>query len=137
MDFLLPKYQFEVIINGSTCAVFSQVSGDDQDDSSIEYRNGSNHVVKARLLKYERITLKNGSSSNREFIDWIAGSNTNTIVRKNISIVLLDDASNTAAAVWEVTAAWPVKYAAVNLIANEREVDFDSIELVHEGLYRV
>ena len=137
MDFLLPKYQFKVIINGVACAVFSQVSGDDQDDGLIEYRNRSSQVASARPFKHGRITLKNGSSANREVLDWIVGSNTDTIVHKNISIVLLDDANNTAAAVWEVTAAWPVKYAAMDQIAHEREVNFDSIELVHEGLDRV
>lgn len=105
MDFLLPEYQFKVITNGLTCAVFSQVSGDNQGDNLIEYRNGSNQFVRVRPFEYGRITLKSGSSANTEFIDWIVGSNTNTIVRKNISVVLLDDASNTAAAVWEVTAA--------------------------------
>lgn len=48
MDLLLPKYQFKIIINGLTCAVFSQVSGEDQNDSSIEYRNGENRVVRSR-----------------------------------------------------------------------------------------
>ncbi|MEG0090586.1 MAG: phage tail protein [Oscillospiraceae bacterium] len=135
MEIPASKYCFNILIDGLVCARFAEVSGINQSNAPLEFFDGANRVVMSGLLKCEPITLKHGSSDNKEFIDWIVSSKTNRAVCKNIRIVFSDGDDSTAA-VWELTAALPIKYVSAEQKADGNEMLFESVKLAHEGIHR-
>jgi phage tail-like protein len=55
--------------------------------------------------------------------------------RRNMSIILLDEAGNDKAR-WNIVRAWPSKYDPVDFNAKGNEVAIETLEIVHEGFKR-
>ncbi len=133
------NFRFRVEIDGIQQAGFSDVSGFDSTIDVIEYREG-NEPTHARklpgLTKYGNISLKWGITDSMEIYNWhkeVAGGN---VLRKNISIVVVDEAGNDKAR-WDFVNAWPSKYDAPDLSAKGNDIAVESLEIVHEGMARV
>ena len=58
------------------------------------------------------------------------------IVRKNIAIVVLDEAGNDKAR-WNIVEAWPSKYDPTDLNAKGNDVSIEMLEICNEGVIRV
>jgi phage tail-like protein len=56
--------------------------------------------------------------------------------RKNMSIILIDEAGNDKAR-WDIVNAWPNKYDPPDFSAKGNEVAIELLEVVHEGFRRV
>jgi phage tail-like protein len=56
--------------------------------------------------------------------------------RKNISIILMDEAGSDKAR-WDIVQAWPSKYDPPDFSAKGNEVAIETLEIVHEGFKRV
>lgn len=145
------KFRFRVELDGITQAGFTECSFADTTTDPIEYREG-NELPRFRklsgLTKYGNITLKWGiTDPSMEFYNWMqsvidtgAGDgNPDTSAagnRKNISIILIDEAGNDKAR-WNIERAWPTKYDPPDFDAKGNEVAVESVEIVHEGFKRV
>ncbi|MCK5013019.1 MAG: phage tail protein [Candidatus Omnitrophica bacterium] len=136
-----PYRQFRFRVEGIEEAGFSEVSFADTTTDPVEYREG-NEPPRFRklsgLTKYGNITLKWGITDSMKLYEWRQrvidlGAEGE---RKDVSIVLIDEAGNDKAR-WEIEEAWPSKYDPTDFSAKGNEVAIETLELVHEGFKRV
>ena len=134
----LRNFRFRLEINGIQQAGFSEVSGFDITVDPIDYREGSDptHVRKLTgLTKYGNVTLKWGITDSMELYEWHRRIVDGTIDRKNIAIVVVDEAGADKAR-WEIVEAWPSKYDPMDLNAKGNEVSIETMEICNEGVKR-
>lgn len=140
MAYPFKKYNYSVVIGGISQAGFSEVSAADTEVQPIEYREGTYKKMTvgklSGLVKYGNVTLKWGISDSKEFVDWIKKCEGGETERQKVTIQLMDDTNQEPKAEWELEEAWPTKYTAPDLKADDNGVAFESIELCHEGLTR-
>jgi len=132
------KFRYRLEIDGITQAGFSEVSGFDASVDVVEYREGTDTITPRKLTglaKYGNVTFKWGVTDSMEMYNWIAGIINGQIVRKNITIVSVNEAGQDVAT-WQVINAWPAKYTAPDFSATASEVALESLEVAHEGLLR-
>jgi phage tail-like protein len=145
------KFRFRVEIDGVTQAGFSECSFADSSTEMVEYREGNEPPVFRKLsglTKFGNITLKWGITDSTELYDWRqqiintgAGNGKGAGLdeygnRKNVSIVLVDEAGNDKAR-WDIIRAWPMKYDPTDFDAKGNDVAIETLEICHEGFQRV
>lgn len=116
---------------------FSEVSGLNVSTTPIEYREGSDKeyttLKMPGLRKYGNITLKRGSmATDNGFFAWFNTINNNTVTRRDIKIMLLNE-KHEAVITWNVKNAFPMKYDGGSLNAAKGEVVIESVELACES----
>jgi phage tail-like protein len=129
-------YNFLVEIDGITQAGFQEVSGLDSTTDAIDYREGNdpNHSRKLPgLNKFSPITLKRGITDSDELWKWRATVVSGKIVRKNGSIILLDDRGQEKLR-WNFFDAWPSKWTGPSLNATSTAVAVETLEITHESM---
>lgn len=137
MSYPLSKFHFQVDWGGTRIG-FTEVSGLDVEAEVIEYRHGASpdysKIKMPGLRKFPNITLKRGTfKGDNEYYQWWSSMQMNEVVRRDITISLLDE-NHSPVVVWNVKNAWPVKVTSTDLKADGNEVAIESIELAHEGL---
>lgn len=135
------NYRFKVQCDGLNVASFAEVTGFDAQTNSADYREGDETLLTTRklpgLAKYSNITLKKGVIEDLNIYNWAISMPTQgKIIRRNLTITLMDEAGNDKAA-WQVSNAWPVKYSVSEFKAQGNEVLMETLELTHEGMTRV
>lgn len=131
-------YRFRVEVDGIQQAGFSEASGIEISVEAIEYREGNDptHVRKLPgLTKYTNITLKWGITDSKDFYDWIYKTLSGDIVRRNMSIILINEKGEDKCR-WDIVKSWPTKYTGSTFNATGNEVAFETIEIAHEGITR-
>lgn len=132
-------FNFLVEIENVTVAGFSECSGLNTETDAIEYRNGNDDFTVRKLpglKKFGNITLKRGFTDSTELWEWRKRVLDGKTERKSGSIVLLDEAGQTALR-WNFREAWPRKWAGPTLNGKNNEVAIEEMEIVHEGLEQV
>jgi phage tail-like protein len=135
----LRNFRFRVEIDGIQQAGFSDVSGFETTIDSIDYREGTDpkHVRKlSGLTKFGNLTLKWGITDSMDLYNWFKEGINGAVIRKNISIIAVDEAGNDKAR-WNITGAWPVKCDAPVFNAKGNDVAIETLEIAHEGVTRV
>ncbi|PKM82001.1 MAG: phage tail protein [Firmicutes bacterium HGW-Firmicutes-14] len=135
----LRNFRFRIEIDGIQQAGFSEASGFDATVDVIDYREGADptHVRKlSGLTKYGNITLKWGITDSMEIYNWHKAVIDGNVQRKNISIIVVDEAGSDKAR-WEIVNAWPTKYDPPDFNAKGNDVAIETLEIVHEGMTRV
>ena len=134
------NYNFLVEIDGIARAAFQEASGFDSSIDVVEHREGGENTTLRKLpamTKYSNITLKWGTTDDRELYDWhrqwVTGDP--AAQRKNGSIILLDRAGQEKAR-WNFVRAWPAKWTGPSFNAEGNDVSIETLELAHEGLAR-
>ncbi|QWH88418.1 phage tail protein [Bacillus toyonensis] len=133
------NFRFRVEIDGITQAGFSEATGFDASIDVIDYREGNEpiHVRKLPgLTKFGNIILKWGVTDSMDLYKWHKDVMIGNVQRKNISIIIVDEAGNDKAR-WEFINTWPTKYDPSDLNAKGTDVAIEMIEIVHEGMTRV
>ena len=116
---------------------FTEVSGLTYEIQAIEYRDGASpefHMTKMPgIQKFSNITLKRGIfSGDNELFKWLNTVKMNTIERRDLTIMLLNE-EHIPVMIWKVKQAFPVKLEGPSLKASGNEVAIESVELAHEG----
>lgn len=135
----LRNFRFRLEIDGLSSAGFSEVIIGATETEVIEYREGSDpaHVRKLPgLTRFGRVTLKRGVTTSLDLFNWHKQIIGGQIVRKNVAIVVLDDAGADIAR-YVVSEAWPAKYDPGDLNAKGNDVFIEAVELANEGVERV
>ena len=133
----LPKFSF-VVECDSEVMHFQEVSGLDIESKEIEYRHGDSPVFSTvempPAIKSGNVTLKRGViTKNAKFWDWFSEIKINTIKRKSVTVMLLDEAGEPTMT-WTLVNAFPIKVAGVDLKGDGNEVMVETVDLAHEGL---
>jgi phage tail-like protein len=130
-----PNHNFAVDIGTGDTIGFSEVDLPAGEIEVIEYREG-NEISRTRklpgLVTYPNVTLKRGITGNLELFDWWKAVRDGQIVRRNVTVTLLDEQRQPVQR-WLLRDAWPAKLDAGVLNAQGNEVAIETLELAHEG----
>jgi phage tail-like protein len=130
------NFPFRVEIGGVAASGFSEVSGLSAQAQVIEYREGSDTTTVRKLpglIKYPNVTLRRGLTQSRELWDWWMTVVDGNVQRREVGIVLLDDARKEVLR-WVLHDAWITTFEMGELNAEGNDVIIETIELVHERL---
>lgn len=134
----LRNFRFRLEIDGIQQAGFSEATVPDATTDVVEYREGPETTTPRKLpglTKYGNLSLKWGITDSMELYNWSKQIVDGDIQRKNIAVVLIDEAGNDKAR-WEFVNAWPSKYDAPDTNATGNAVAIENLEIVHEGMER-
>lgn len=129
------NFNFLVQLGGEDAAGFSEVELPEGRIEAIEYREGDDRGAARKLpgrVSYGDVVLRRGLTGGTELYDWWSAVRDGQPDRRDVSIVLLDEARNPVA-VWRVRNAWPTRLAFGRLDGRGNEVVIETLELAHEG----
>ena len=130
------NFNFVVEIDGVESGSFSEVELPEGEIEVIEYREGADRVSSARKLpgrvKYANVVLKRGIAGRTELFEWWKSVRDGVVDRRNVAIVLLDEARSPVQR-WRLRDAWPTKLSYSRLDGLGNEVAIETLELAHEG----
>ncbi|MBK6265138.1 phage tail protein [Marivirga sp. S37H4] len=134
----LPKFYFKVEVDGGMVASFQEVSGLDIETDVFEYRHGDSPVFSTikmpGLIKSSDVTLKKGIfTTDVKFFEWFSDIKLNTIERKTVTIMLLNEAGDSEI-VWTLTNAFPKQVQGTDLNSTSSDAAVETLVLAHEGL---
>lgn len=137
-----PNYRFRVEIDGVSQANFCEVLIPESSSQVIEIREGSDAASyirkQAGLVSCGNLVLKWGLTNSMELYNWrkMVEQGKTSQIKRNISVVLLDEEANEAAR-WNFLNAWPCKYKAPDLNSLGNGVAIETLELAFESIQRV
>ncbi len=130
------NFNFVVEIDGLEGGGFSEVDLPSGEIEVIEYREGADKVSSARKLpgrvEYANVVLKRGIAGRLELFDWWKSVRDGTLDRRNVAIVLFDEARSPVQR-WLLRNAWPVQLAYSRLDGLGNEVAIETLELAYES----
>jgi phage tail-like protein len=109
-------YNFKLEIQGITAGHFTECTGFDIEVQALKYRQGGVNEVVHRIpgaVTYGDIELRYGLTSSRELWDWFMSAVQGKVIRKNISILLLDSQGVSEVLRWDCINAWPARWPAL------------------------
>jgi phage tail-like protein len=130
------NFNFLVEIDGTTQAGFTEVVFPISTASVIEYREGGEPSGVRKLpgrVEFSNVILKSGVTDSREMYLWWNTVLNGNVSRRNMSIVLLDEARKPVKR-WNIRNAWPAKYQPSDLNAKGNEVVIETLEIANEGI---
>jgi phage tail-like protein len=134
----LPSSNFVVEIDGIASASYTYVDGVGSDMEVIEYRE-ANDPNNIRLVpgnvRAGPLTLKRGLSENTELWDWYKDTRDNPVVKKSMSVVILDHGHNEKAR-YNLHGCWPSEYYLEPLESNPSNVAYEVIVIQYESMER-
>lgn len=132
------NYRFLVEIDGIVQAGFRECSGFGSSVEVVEYREGGDLATVRKLrgqASYPEISLQWGITDSRELYDWHLAAVTGEVIRKNGSIILLNDNGEEKVR-WNFFNAWPSQYEAPSLDATANDVAISNVTVCCERLER-
>jgi phage tail-like protein len=128
-------FNFELQIDNTSVAAFSEASGLTFDTDPVEYREGTDlplHVRKLTgLRKFANIALKRGFTDNKELWDWYKEVLNGAVTRRNGAILLKDEDRNEVLR-WNFEEGWICKWEGPSMNATSNDVAIESIEICVE-----
>jgi phage tail-like protein len=132
----LASAKFGIEIKGIQTAEFDEASGLEAEVEILEYQEGGNNQFTHKLpgrVKFPSVTLKRGVTVSNELWDWFVMGTYGKIERRNMSIVLYDQKGTTVRR-WNLTNAYPKKWAGPSFKASDNSISIETLEFVHEGM---
>ncbi len=136
-------FNFKVIMGQSSqiAAHFHAVSGLTVSVPAIKVREGGNRVTMPipGYPEYGSVQLKWGVTTSHDLYDWfmlvVAGKRSQE-VRRNVSILMLENDGTTEAMRWNLVDAWPTQWDGPPLDASAQTFAFETLTLVYSTLNR-
>lgn len=133
-------YRFLVELEGLVVGGFSDVTGLQSEIEFFDYREGGVNDYIHKLWGPTRyptnLTLKHGLTDRFDLWLWYLGITQGIILRRNLSILLLDDRGDEKIR-WNFIGAYPVRWIGPELRAGSAAVTIETLELVHRGLIKI
>ena len=130
------SFNFLVEIDGVASAGFAEADLPAGRIETIEYREGADKTSGVRKLpgrvSYEDVVLRRGLAGRTDLYDWWRAVRDGNLDRRNVAIVLLDEARSPVQR-WSLRAAWPTRLAHSRLDAAKNEVAIETLELTYES----
>ncbi|QFP74997.1 phage tail protein [Deinococcus sp. AJ005] len=133
------SYNFKVVIQGVVEGHFTQCSGLGVRLGVIRYREGGNGQVTRALpgrVEYADVELKYGLTQSHELWDWLMSAVRGEVVRKNVSILMLDPQGTVEVMRWNLLNAWPSQWRGALLDAMSQDAALEHLTLVYDSLER-
>lgn len=135
-DDVYPSCRFYVEVDRDQQAVFTAVSGLQNETAVMEYEEGGNNGFVHRLpgrTKASTLTLKRGMTASTFFFDWHADVARGKIVRKHVSVAMYD-AAGVKLMTWNLINAYPIRWTGPDFAADGTTPAVETLELAHDGL---
>lgn len=133
----VPRYFFQIEIEGIGTGSFRSVSGLSVETEVVEFREGGDTGFIRKVpgaTKWPDLVLKRGFTGNTELYDWATVyQRTGNLIRRSGTIVMYE-ADGKPVATWKFTAGWPSKWDGPSLNTSATEVAVETLVIVHEGL---
>ena len=132
-------YNFKLSIQDVVEGHFTECTGLGVNINVIRYREGGMSSVVHCIpgpVEYGDVTLRYGLSASRELWEWLMSAVQGYVVRKHISILVVDNDGFTELVRWDLFDAWPASWRGAPLDAQSREVAIESLTLVYDSLDR-
>lgn len=127
---------FYVEIDGLIAGQFREVRGLEGSVKVHEFQEGGlnsrSHKI-AGEAQFSNLTLSKGLTDMTTLWDWYAEVAEGIIVRRSLSITIMDQARYPIMW-WDVKDALPVKWSGPAFDARSGEVAIESLELIHKGV---
>lgn len=131
-------YLFKLVLDGtSNAAHFTAVDGLGVEVEPIEYREAGAHQVVRQLpgrVRNNRVTLSYGLTTDQDMWRWMLSATSGKVVRREVSIAMLDSTGSDVVLLWNLTSAWPCASLLQPLDALSNAAAIARLTLVHEGL---
>lgn len=137
---LLRAYSFQLSIQDVVHGHFTAVSGLKISIKPIRYREGGLSQIVHHLpgrIDYEPVTLHYGLTTTAEMFDWLMTGVNGRVVRKHVSLIMLDTDGRTPKAQWDLMDAWVCEWNGAALDAMGSQVAVESMALAFQELRRV
>ena len=132
------SFRFRVEIESLVAAGFSEVTGLTYETEVETFREGGENFFEQQLpgaTKYpSKLVLKRGLADAEALWSWYEDVTFGLVERKDVSILLLDPATDQERWRWVFREAFPVKWSGPDFRAGGAEIAFESVELVHKGI---
>ena len=132
-----PSFRFGVEIQGIEVARFSECSGLEFENETFEYKEGGLNSRIHRLpgrFKFTNLTLKKGiAEDGNDLWDWVTNTVSGNIDPKTVTVTLYDLSGESPLRTWTYIAAYPVKWSAVALNAEQNAIAIETLVLAHQG----
>ena len=130
------SFNFLVEIEGVASAGFAEADLPAGRIETLEYREGGDKTSAARKLpgrvNYENVVLRRGVAGRTDLYDWWRAVRDGGLDRRNVAIVLLDEARNPVQR-WLLRDAWPTRLAYSRLDGLGNEIAIETLELTYES----
>ncbi|AIZ45116.1 phage tail protein [Deinococcus radiopugnans] len=133
------SYNFKIVIQGVVEGHFTQCSGLGVRLGVIRYREGGNGQLTRALpgrVEYADVELKYGLTQSHELWDWLMSAVRGEVVRKNVSILMLDPQGTAEVMRWNLLNAWPSQWRGALLDAMSQDAALEHLTLVYDSLER-
>jgi len=132
------SFRFHVEIDSLVSCGFQEVTGLTFETEVETFREGGLNLYQRQLAgasKYpSRLVLKRGLADADTLWSWYEKVLKGAVVRKNVSILLLDPDSDQERWRWNIRQACPVKWTGPEFRAGSAEIAFEAVDLIHQGL---
>jgi phage tail-like protein len=128
------RFRYLVEIEGIQQVAFSECTGLGSQVEVIEYREGGDPTRVRKLpgrVCFPDIVLKWGVTDSRELYDWHLAVIKGNVVRKNGSVVLIDETGREKMR-WNFFAAWPSKWEGPSLNAATGGIAIETLTITCE-----
>ena len=118
---------------------FTECTGLEMTMEIEDYMEGGNNGTILKFptrVKWENITLKKGLTSGAELWEWFLGFVEGRGARKD-GLITVQTENHSPHTVWRFRRGLPLKYSGPQLNAGQSNAAIESIEIAHEGLYRL
>jgi phage tail-like protein len=131
--------RFRVEVDGLQVGGFAEVSGLQTQVDVMSYREGGENQFEHKLagpVSYPgNLVLRRGLTDGTVFWAWLGQVALGVVIRRNLTITLLDTAGDPAV-LWDCRQAFPVRWTGPELNASNTVAAFETVELAHHGITR-
>ena len=129
-----PSFRFHVKVGDGQVARFSECSGLDFEQETFDYKEGGLNSRVHRLpgrFKFTNLTLKKGiATDGKPLWEWVEKTVAGPIEPRTVTVTLFD-VSGKSLRVWEYHDAYPVKWSATALNAEQNAIAIETLVLAY------
>jgi phage tail-like protein len=137
-----PSFRYHLEIQGVDVARFSECSGLDFETEVFDYKEGglNSHLHRfPTRWKFSNLVLKKGIASDGQPLwDWVESvvknANSGEFETHTVTVTLYDVEGKKPMRVWTYVDAYPIKWAATALSAEQNAIAIETLTLAHQGL---
>jgi len=133
-----PSFRFHVEIQGVNIARFSECSGLEFESETFDYKEGGLNSRIHRFpgrFKFTNLTLKKGiATDGQQLWNWVENTVKGQITTHSVTVTLYDLSGQNPLRTWVFQDAYPIKWSAVALSADQNAIAIETLVLAHQGM---
>lgn len=131
------QYNFKLVIQGVVQGHFTRIDPFEIIVHHLDHREGTDHATTTTLMgrvEYPPVTLRYGLTESREMWRWLFNAVSGVSDRRNVSIVLLNEAGTDEVRRWNLIRAWPCRWRSPSFKALGNGLAIEHMTLAYDRL---